>query len=225
MEDYLKLFKTEADYEAASEKPTVSHIIETVDVKIKAPEIDTCEQYGYIDLGLPSGTLWGCKNVGAATETEYGNYYNYGKGSKTYQETKSQSKYSGTENPLALSADTAHLVLGGDWHTPTESQYSELYLNTNLTWEENFNNTGVNGAKLTSKTDPRKYVFFPACGWYYKGNGPFNTELKGYYMTSTTPIGSNQFKCASFEASLTSHFALYYNERAYYGVTVRGVIG
>jgi len=33
---------------------------------------------GVVDLGLPSGTLW-CKcNLGANTETEYGDYYSWG---------------------------------------------------------------------------------------------------------------------------------------------------
>jgi hypothetical protein len=36
--------------------------------------------YEYVDLGLPSGTKWAKYNVGATSETEYGNYYMYGKG-------------------------------------------------------------------------------------------------------------------------------------------------
>ena len=34
--------------------------------------------YKYIDLGLPSGTLWCTKNLGAETETDPGNYYQWG---------------------------------------------------------------------------------------------------------------------------------------------------
>ena len=59
MEQYLKLFKTQADYESASDKPTVSHIIDDVEVKIfkpnntitywseeKMPEVTLDYQYG-----------------------------------------------------------------------------------------------------------------------------------------------------------------------------------
>ena len=34
--------------------------------------------YKYIDLGLPSGTLWCTKNLGAENETDPGNYYQWG---------------------------------------------------------------------------------------------------------------------------------------------------
>jgi hypothetical protein len=42
MEQYLKLFKTQADYESASDKPTVSHIVEEVEVIQK---IDYSKEY------------------------------------------------------------------------------------------------------------------------------------------------------------------------------------
>ena len=35
-------------------------------------------QLEYVDLGLPSGTLWAKCNIGAASETEYGDYYMWG---------------------------------------------------------------------------------------------------------------------------------------------------
>ena len=34
--------------------------------------------YNYVDLGLPSGTLWCNKNLGAEDETDLGNYYQWG---------------------------------------------------------------------------------------------------------------------------------------------------
>ena len=34
--------------------------------------------YDYVDLGLPSGTLWATKNVGATNETDYGLYFQWG---------------------------------------------------------------------------------------------------------------------------------------------------
>ena len=75
----------------------------------------------YIDLGLPSGTLWATMNVGASSETDYGNYYQYGKGASQYAATSSDSNYDGIENPLATIADTAAQVWGGDWHMPTQT--------------------------------------------------------------------------------------------------------
>ena len=34
--------------------------------------------YEYIDLGLPSGTLWAVCNVGASSSEEVGNYFSWG---------------------------------------------------------------------------------------------------------------------------------------------------
>ncbi len=82
--------------------------------------------YESVDLGLPSGTLWARYNVGATSETDYGDYYQYGKGADDYSVTSGQSIYSGTENPLATSADTAAQVWGGNWHIPTTAQCQEL---------------------------------------------------------------------------------------------------
>jgi hypothetical protein len=44
--------------------------------------IDTItDAYIAVDLGLPSGTKWASKNVGARNVTNYGDYYMFGKGS------------------------------------------------------------------------------------------------------------------------------------------------
>ena len=34
--------------------------------------------FEYVDLGLPSGTLWATMNVGASSETDYGLYFAWG---------------------------------------------------------------------------------------------------------------------------------------------------
>jgi hypothetical protein len=124
--------------------------------------------YEYVDLGLPSGTLWAKYNIGATSETEYGNYYQYGKGADTYQVTSGQSNYSGTENPLAASADTAAQVWGGKWRMPTDTQITELITNTTYSFENNFNDSGINGGKFTASNG--NYVFFPSAGYYNNGS-------------------------------------------------------
>lgn len=152
-------------------------------------QIRPVKDYDYVDLGLPSGTKWATMNVGAATETDYGKYYQYGKGADTYQVTSGQSNYSGTENPLALSADTAAQVWGGQWHMPTRAQVGELVTETTYTWETNFNNSGINGAKFTNKTDSTKYIFIPAAGYFVNGNLNYvNTQARCW---GSVPNGIN----------------------------------
>lgn len=45
----------------------------------------------YVDLGLPSGTLWATMNLGASSISDYGNYYAWG-------ETKTKIEQSKTDN-------------------------------------------------------------------------------------------------------------------------------
>ena len=93
--------------------------------------------WDYVDLGLPSGTLWAVKNLGAPAVGQMGGFYAWG-------ETSTKSDYSwstyrfGTENNLTkynesdglrtleLEDDAAHVIMGGDWHIPTPEQIAEL---------------------------------------------------------------------------------------------------
>ena len=94
--------------------------------------------WDYVDLGLPSQTLWATCNIGASTPTSVGGYYAWG-------EISTKSDYSwntyrfGTENNLTkynnsdglvtleLQDDVANVVMGGDWHIPTNAQIAEFY--------------------------------------------------------------------------------------------------
>lgn len=209
MAQYLKLFKTEEEYEAVvgtENEPTVSHIVEDVDVIIKEPE--------WVDLGLPSGTLWRKYNIGATKETEAGNYYQYGKGSRTYQETSGETLYQGTENPLAASADTAIQVLGSEWHMPTAAQCEELTANTTIEY-----NVYVDGVKCMKRTAPNgNFLLFPPTGMYFNGV----KESGNSYVCWTST-----FAWTSSRGNFAKSFYAYDmgSTRVDYGLTVRPVIG
>ena len=73
--------------------------------------------------------------------------------------------------------------MGSLWKMPNKDQYQDLINNTTSEWIT-FN--GVNGRKLTSKTDSTKYIFFPAGGswtdmdYNYAGkNGNYWSTLWG----------------------------------------------
>lgn len=123
-------------------------------------EEDTHE---YVDLDLPSGTLWATMNVGATSVVDFGNYYMYGRGSSIYDPNDSENYY-GTENPLPEERDTATQEWGEEWHMPTKEQLDELRLNTFIS-DDTIN--GVAGYRFTSKSDPSKYIFIPAGGYYH----------------------------------------------------------
>ena len=220
---YIKKFDTHAEYEAAQSGlilPNVSFCVDTPNEVHYNPYVEPTTTYEAIDLGLPSGTLWANMNVGATSETDYGNYYEYGKGADDYTVTSGQSDYySGTENPLAASADTAAIVMGGQWHMPTQAQFNELTANTDYTWTTI---DGVNGGKFASKTDNTKFVFFPAAGsWKNSSNSSNGNEGRNGRYWSSTPFGGG----LAYYLYFNSGSKYVDNFQRMYCFTVRGVIG
>ena len=110
--------------------------------------------------------------------------------------------------------------MGGDWRMPTEAEVQELINNTDNEWAENFNGSGVNGRKFTSKTDERKYIFIPASGGR-SGSSFCSQGSSGYIWSSSFFVALPN--CAwdlYFDSSL---IFTYGNSYRYYGFPVRGV--
>ena len=168
----------------------------------------------FVDLGLPSGTVWAKTNVGASSETDYGDYYQYGNGIVT---GNTGSVYRGTENPLASSADTATRVMGSQWHMPTQAQFNELTNNTRFAWVTDFKGSGVNGGVFTAQNG--KYVFFPTAG-YMMGNEIYDDGNYAQCWTSNNQGGSGTAICVVIGGSYSS------NQRPrQFACSIRGVIG
>ena len=55
-----------------------SGVSATCQVTITKPDGGEPEEYEYVDLGLPSGTLWATMNVGASNPEECGDYFAWG---------------------------------------------------------------------------------------------------------------------------------------------------
>ena len=137
--------------------------------------------YEYVDLGL--SVKWAKCNIGAETETEYGDYFQWGEttpdtdytwatykycnGSyNTLKKYNDKSSYGTVDNKTVLDPedDAATQIMGGNWRMPTETEIQELYNNTTNEWITNYKGSGVNGRKFTSKADTSKYIFIPAAG-------------------------------------------------------------
>lgn len=173
--------------------------------------------YEVVDLGLPSGLLWATCNVGATRETDYGNYYMYGKCDRTYN--SSDSIYTGMESPLAATADTATTVMGKYYRMPTEDEFQELIDNTIHSWTQ-INN--VYGMKFWSKTNSNVYVFFPAAGQWRGdevfGRGTRQGSVKVWSSSPSSDIVSPRYlQCALYSCSVSS-------SNRDYGQSVRGVM-
>jgi hypothetical protein len=75
--------------------------------------------YDYVDLGLPSGTMWATTNIGSSSIIGIGKYFNWG--DDTSGTTRSENPYTGT------SSASCHTYRFGDSYTATEPCPSAWY--------------------------------------------------------------------------------------------------
>lgn len=142
---YLNLFASHSQFVEPIDKPAVSYCEQENEVHYHP---DPFNGHKYVDLGLPSGTLWAKCNIGANSETDYGLYFAWGETQGyanastkafswndykwTEDEGATMLKYNTTDNKteLDLEDDAAHTNMGGDWHMPTGAQCRELFSET-----------------------------------------------------------------------------------------------
>ena len=159
-------------------------------------------EHEYVDLGLPSGTLWATCNVGAETPEGFGDYFAWGETvTKEMYDWKSY-KYGGmVDNHFAMTKycvdscyglngfvdgltvlepidDAASANWGADWRMPTRRDWDELFRETTCTWTTL---NGVGGRLLTGANG--NSIFLPATGFRLEGE-LFGPGL-GIYWSST----------------------------------------
>ena len=170
------------------------------------------KDHDYVDLGLPSGTLWATCNVGADSPEEYGDYFAWGetepkeyydwsnyKWSKGYTgvlqfnltkyNQKPEYGYNGFTDDLTelLPEDDAATVNWGSlWQMPSKEQIKELLEETNTTAELT-TESGVNGYKITSKSNG-KSIFLPAAGMIDKSGNLVKVGQDGNYWSHTLDV-------------------------------------
>ena len=142
-------------------------------------------EHRYVDLGLPSGTLWATCNVGAESPEGYGDYFAWGETQpknlynwNTYKYLDPDitshlflTKYCRNsvegvaDGKMVLEAmdDAAAAAWGNEWQMPSERQFEELISRQNTTTEWTTQN-GVNGLLITSKANGSS-IFLPAAGY------------------------------------------------------------
>ena len=220
-------------------QPNVSLSIDTNNIHYNL----NANGHDYMDLGLPSGTLWAIMNVGASNPSEYGLYFQWGdtsgytadqvgtgEGQKKFASDESDykfgvypnySKYTTKGATLDLEDDAAHANMGGDWHMPSPKQIKELVDNTTPAWTTS---NGVSGATFTSKKDTSKYIFIPTAGIAYDGSVYGSGEGSDIWssMLNTMVVSSGQV--LGFNLYSTPYLGGLGQPR-YSGLSVRGVIG
>ena len=196
-------------------------------------------EHAWVDLGLPSGTLWATCNVGANKPEEFGNYFAWGetvqKTSYTednykffYKEsyTYKINKYCTSSNngnvdyktELYPEDDAATANWGSEWQMPTRLQFEELmdYLYTTKTFLES---NGVRGVLIVSKINGAQ-IFLPYAGYYsYTYNNDVSgTYASGYYWTRSL---DTTYSSDRYAAVMRNTYYDY--ESRWYGCSVRPV--
>lgn len=177
--------------------------------------------HDYVDLGLPSGTLWATCNVGSSRPEGYGDYFAWGETEtkenyywETYmwcegtEDTQikycTNSAYGIVDNKtiLELADDVAHVNWGGNWRIPTEEEQNELRTKCTWVWGEN---NGVNGYIV--KGNNGNSIFLPAAGIRFKYSSLYTNTVGQYWNTSiSTSNGSSYLHFSSNYIFLsTSH--------------------
>ena len=189
--------------------------------------------HGYVDLGLPSGTLWATCNVGASSPEDYGHYFAWGetelKGDFTWETYKwcngsswtmtkycTKNSYGTIDNKTELEPedDAAQVNWGPSWRMPTEEQINELMSNCS---HELTAVNGVNGMLVTGPNG--NSIFLPAAGCI-EGSTRQEAGLYGHYWSRTLDTDSNHFAYTLF--TIPDAPGVYYGLRNY-GFCVRPV--
>ena len=140
--------------------------------------------FEYVDLGLPSGTMWATCNVGASKPEDEGllfqfgrvDGYKYGDNNnqfKTDDLTTASGKIYKENEILDLVDDAAHVNMGGKWRMPT-GRYNESGYGYGGDWGELLNNTSHNVVTVNGV----KGIMFTS---YINGNQLFIPFMQGYW--------------------------------------------
>jgi len=195
--------------------------------KIEAKEVDNKNKF--VDLGLPSGTLWATCNVGAYSAGDYGDYFAWGeiqpkkyyswgtykwcnkawnKLTKYCDKTSCGDKgFADNLTTLEACDDAATVNLGNGWRTPSQTEIQELIDNCRCGWRK-LNRTigllftGPNGNS----------IFLPAGGnridGTHNGVGEFMLYLTNSLCSEAgSPSETRVWGLGSSEPKPTSAFA------------------
>lgn len=184
----------------------------------------------FVDLGLPSGTLWATQNMGANTPEQAGDYYAWGElepkdtytwtnyalcggTSKTLNRYNTNPSYGVVDNVsrLSLDDDAAYNQWQGLWRIPSVEQTRELKSLCTWTLDQT---KGV----FTVKGPNGNSILIPLAG-YKKGSAVTMKGTSGYYWTSALTTESPTYAYAL----LCDQSMFEMNALRYCGRTIRPV--
>lgn len=185
----------------------------------------TLNGHEYFDLGLPSGTKWATTNIGADSETVFGEYYAWGEVSTKKEfskDTQTYDKNASTLNSKKIINDKGYLTSeydaatknwGEGWRMPTKEDFDELIEHCVWTWDkkqEGYMVTGKNG----------NHIFLPAAGNYF-GSTQKEAGYGRYWCSSIDKTNTFRSWCLCFHS--ISKYMSNGSYGRYYGRPIRPV--
>ena len=170
--------------------------------------------YTYVDMGLPSGTLWATYNVGAETPSEYGDHFAWGETEpKSLYDKDTYAFFTGfSDGVMSMPQyskyvwdkrcgkqdykliledvdDAATVNWGSEWCMPTIEQYAELDKYCKV-WRKDIvvNGKTIIGAIVESCINGNR-MYIPYAGWE-AGTIP-NSYMHGWYWTAEVSEEAN----------------------------------
>jgi len=193
------------------------------------------KEHEWVDLGLPSGTLWATCNIGADIPEDYGDYFAWGEtepkdsynwntykwcngSSNTMTKYCTDSYYGTVDNKTELDPedDAAYVNWGPSWRMPTSEQYRELVDNSTWTWETR---NGVNGRLATGPNG--NTIFMPAAGCRSWGELHDVGSYCYYWWRTLNRYYSNEASYMSFPGYFPLWCDIYFTRD--FGLSVRAV--
>ena len=200
--------------------------------------ITTINGHKFVDLGLPSGTLWAETNIGATSAIDYGDYFAWGETQikkeysfGTYQFSAGATpagmkKYNTTDGLVTLqtSDDAATANWGVPCRIPTADEFDELLpFSNNCTWiwtsQTSSDGTSINGIRITSKKNGNS-IFLPASG-LCNGNSLHMNGTFGRYWSSTLWA---DYCTKSFAYEFSDNYFSSWSENRSLGYSIRPVV-
>lgn len=167
-----------------------------------------------VDLGLPSGTLWADRNIGADAPEDAGDYFRFGE-TVAFTEDSPEYVYDDIEGSIAgTERDAATVILCENYRIPTAIQIKELLNECKWKWTKQ---NGVKGMKVTGPNG--NSIFLPASGYRSNISGSLsNVGSIGFYW-SATPCDTDYGLYLLFNSS----GVFWYNINRALGFPVRAV--
>lgn len=198
--------------------------------------------YEYVNLQLPSGTLWATTNVGARSPEEFGDYFAWGEiqPKEAYEwdnykwcngSYNEMTKYCTDPNfgtvdhrkVLLMSDDAAFKNISLRWRMPT---YDEVYeLMTYCTWEWAEIN-GVWGYRVKNpNSSNERYLFLPAAGYKIGGELRGVGENGSYWTRTLYPdVNAGAYDLEFNQPDISYWEKRIYFEERFFGFPVRAVL-